>query len=220
MLKNLIILNALVFLAQAVFDNSYHLTQKLMLYPVDVSPYTNLQNPSFHPYQLFTHMFAHGGFTHLLFNMFGLYVFGSVLERVWGSKRFLFCYLMSGLGAAVLHLAVQHFRFEHYSGMVDTARGARLYVSSLAPALGASGAVMGILAAFAYLFPNTPMLIFPFPFPIKMVYLAIIYVGIDLFGGLAQSSGDNVAHFAHLGGAITGFILVLIWNKTNKKTLY
>lgn len=203
-----------------VFDNSYQLTDKLALHPIDKSPYPNLDKATFKPYQLITHMFAHGGFMHILFNMFGLYVFGSVLERIWGGKRFLFCYLLSGLGAAALHLAVQHFRFEHYSTMLDTERGVRLYVASLSSSVGASGAVMGILAAFAYLFPNTPMLIFPFPFPIKMVYLAIIYVGIDLFGGLAQSSGDNVAHFAHLGGAITGFILVLIWNKTNKKTFY
>lgn len=217
-LKNLIIINVLVFLAQLVFDNNYQLTDKLALHPLDKSPYVD--NVTFKPYQLFTHLFTHGGFTHLLFNMIGLYVFGNVLENLWGGKRFLFCYLLSGLGAAALHLAVQHFRFEHYGTMVDTARGARLYMASLAPSVGASGAVMGILAAFAYLFPNTPMLIFPIPFPIKMVYLALIYVGIDLFGGLAQSAGDNIAHFAHLGGAITGFILVLLWNKTNKKTFY
>lgn len=214
--KNLIILNALVFLAQTVFDNSHQLTARLALHPID--------SPNFKPYQLVTHMFSHGGFTHILFNMIGLYVFGSILENVWGGKRFLFCYLLAGLGAAALHLLVQHLRLIQFSAedieAIKQLASEQRFHKTMLPAVGASGAVMGLLAAFAYLFPNTPMLIFPFPFPIKAVYMALIYVGIDLFGGLGSFAGDNIAHFAHLGGALTGFILVLVWNKTNKKTFY
>ena len=128
--------------------------------------------------------------------MYALWMFGSVLERVWGPKRFLIFYLACGLGAAV----------------------AQMFVG--APAIGASGAVMGLLAAFAYLFPNTEFFILPFPFPIKAKYMVAIYAAIDLFGGLHPTSTDNIAHFAHLGGMVMGFILVIIWNKTNKKTFY
>jgi membrane associated rhomboid family serine protease len=214
--KNLIILNALVLLAQLVFDGNYQLTDKLALHPIN--------SPNFSPYQLLTHMFTHGGFTHLLFNMIGLYVFGSTLENKWKGKRFLFCYMLAGLGAAFLHLLVQHLRLVQFN-QLDIAAIKELaanhkYHATMIPTVGASGAVMGLLAAFAYLFPNTPMMIFPFPVPIKAVYMALIYVGIDLFGGLGNFSGDRIAHFAHLGGALTGFILVFIWNKTNKKTFY
>jgi rhomboid-like protein len=155
-------------------------------------------------------MFAHssygaGGsiaFFHILINMFLLYMFGRVLENVWGAKRFLFFYLACGIGAAAVHLAMQYF------------------MGGDAPAVGASGAVMGVFVAFAYLFPNTEMMIIPIPIPIKAKWLVLAYVAFDLFGGFGNISGDNIAHFAHLGGALTGFIIVFIWNKTNRKTLY
>jgi membrane associated rhomboid family serine protease len=214
--KNLIILNALVLLAQFVFDNNYDLTDKLALHP--------LESPNFKPYQLITHMFAHGGFSHILFNMIALFVFGSTLENVWGSKRFLICYLLAGIGAAALHLLVQHFRLASFSRedieVIKQLASEHKYTATMVPTVGASGAVMGTMAAFAYLFPNTPMMIFPIPMPIKAIYMALIYMAIDLFGGFGNFQGDNVAHFAHLGGALTGFILVFVWNKTNKKTLY
>ena len=185
---NLIIINALVFVAQMVLDKTMNFTNTIALYPYD--------SGQFEPYQLVTHMFAHGGFFHILFNMYALWMFGSVLERVWGPKRFLIFYLACGLGAAV----------------------AQMFVG--APAIGASGAVMGLLAAFAYLFPNTEFFILPFPFPIKAKYMVAIYAAIDLFGGLHPGAADNIAHFAHLGGMVMGFILVIIWGKTNKKTFY
>ncbi len=183
---NLIIINALVFVAQMVLDKTMNFTDMIALYPYD--------SGLFKPYQLVTHMFAHGGFFHILFNMYALWMFGSVLERVWGPKRFLIFYLACGLGAAV----------------------AQMFIGQ--PAIGASGAVMGLLAAFAYLFPNTQFYILPFPFPIKAKYMVAIYAAIDLFGGLHPGATDNIAHFAHLGGLVMGFILVIIWNKTNKKT--
>jgi membrane associated rhomboid family serine protease len=222
--KNLIIINVLVFAAQITMDNQFHITEKIMLYPV--------MFPQFKPYQVFTHMFAHSPVLlfHIIFNMFGLWMFGKILENVWGSKRFLLFYLACGLGSALLHMLVQYLRYEYIEGLWNAAMAAgdmaaaQSYINDLGnelgPALGASGAVMGIFIAFGYLFPNTELLlIFP-PIPIKAKWLMVIMVAIDLFGGVARISGDNVAHFAHLGGALTGFIIVLIWNKTNRKTLY
>jgi len=188
---NLIIINALVFVAQMVLDKTMGLTNRLALYAYN--------SDFFEPYQLVTHMFAHGGFFHILFNMYALWMFGSVLERVWGPKRFLIFYLVCGLAAGV----AQMFTMD---------------INGLA--VGASGAIMGLLAAFAYLFPNTEFFILPFPFPIKAKYMVMIYAAIDLFGGLHPGPADNIAHFAHLGGMVMGFILVIIWGKTNKKTFY
>jgi membrane associated rhomboid family serine protease len=187
---NLIIINALVYVAQLILDKTVGLTNTIALYP--------LGSAEFRPYQIVTHMFAHSpvSFFHIIFNMYALWMFGSVLERVWGPKRFLIFYLVCGLAAGVTHMLLVH-----------------------APAVGASGAIMGLLAGFAYLFPNTPFYILPIPFPIKAKFLVAIYAAIDLFGGFS-SVNDNVAHFAHLGGLVMGFILVLIWNKTNTKTFY
>ena len=185
---NLIIINAIVFIAQLVFDSSLGLTNILALYPYN--------SGLFKPYQLVTHMFAHGGFLHILFNMYALWIFGSVLERMWGPKKFLIFYLVCGLAAGLT----------------------QMFFVTNAPAIGASGAIMGLLAAFAYTFPNTEFFIIPFPFPIKAKYMAAIFAAYDLFGGFA--GGDNVAHFAHLGGLVMGLILVIIWNKTDKKRFY
>jgi len=182
---NLIIINAIVFVAQLAFDSSLGLTNILALYPYN--------SGFFKPYQLVTHMFAHGGFLHILFNMYALWIFGSVLERMWGPKKFLIFYLVCGLAAGLT----------------------QMFFVTNAPAIGASGAIMGLLAAFAYTFPNTEFFIIPFPFPIKAKYMAAIFAAYDLFGGFA--GGDNVAHFAHLGGLVMGLILVIIWNKTDKK---
>jgi len=186
---NLIIINALVFFVQMMFDGpEQKITKMIALFP--------FQTEYFHPYQLVTHMFAHGGFFHLLFNMFVLWMFGTMLERVWGPKRFFIFYFACGLAAGVAHLLLE-----------------------FSPAVGASGAIMGLFAAFAYLFPNTELIIFPIPVPIKAKYAVAIMAAIDLFGGV-YPAGSNIAHFAHLGGLVMGFILVLIWNKSNKKTFY
>jgi rhomboid-like protein len=155
--------------------------------------------------------------------MFTLWMFGRILENVWGSKRFLLFYLVSGIGAAACHLIVQYFRCEELLNALQTnpadPRIASL-VGAVAPAVGASGAIMGVLAAFGYLFPNTELYIMFIPIPVKAKWAVIGLAAIDLFGGVAKFSGDNIAHFAHLGGALTGFILVLIWNKRNRKRFY
>ncbi len=177
---NLIIINALVFFSQKAFDGRTEwLTGKLVLWGLDTG--------NFKPYQLITHMFAHANFLHILFNMYALWLFGSMLERTWGPAKFLIFYLVCGLGAAVTQL---------------------LFVPGGA-ALGASGAVMGLMAAFAYTYPNMEFFIIPFPFAIKAKWLVVGYAAIDLFGGISGSGG--IAHFAHLGGLVTGFILMIFW---------
>ena len=213
--KNLIIINVLVWIAQMTLSSQFDLTSKLMLYPI--------QTEQFAPYQIATHMFAHAPtLFHILFNMFGLWMFGKILENVWGPQRFLLFYLACGVGAAALHLGIQYFRWEHAEDLWNAGNivAAQKEAASIGPALGASGAVMGIFAAFAYLFPNTELFIMFIPVPVKAKWAVLGLAAIDLFGGVANFSGDNVAHFAHLGGALTGFILVLIWNKTNRKRFY
>lgn len=192
---NLIIINAIVFVAQLVLDktgldvtggsNFGWLTSRIGLWSID----TGL----FKPYQLVTHMFAHGGFFHILFNMYALWLFGAALEKMWGPKRFLIFYFVCGLAAGV----------------------AEMFLVPIGFAIGASGAIMGLLAAFAYTFPNVQFYILPIPFPIKAKYLAIIYAAFDLFGQFS-GFGGNVAHFAHLGGLVMGLILCIIWKKTGR----
>jgi len=210
--KNLIIINALVYLAQVSLDSSLGITDKIALY--------NLSSTHFKGYQIFTHMFAHGGLFHILFNMFALWMFGSVLENLWGAKRFLIFYLACGLGSAFLHLAMQQYRLHEMIQNMPQYDPQSIADNALGPALGASGAIMGLFAAFGYLFPNSELIILPIPFPIKAKYAVIIFMGIDLFGGIANVSSDNIAHFAHLGGAITGLLIVWIWNKSNRKRFY
>jgi membrane associated rhomboid family serine protease len=149
----------------------------------------------FKPYQLVTHMFMHGSFGHIFFNMFGLFMFGKVLESVLGSKKFFLLYILSGLGAAALQLFIYYMQ------------------GNDAIMIGASGAVFGILIAFGMLFPNVELFLMFIPVPIKAKYLIPIYAVLELFLGVANFSGDNIAHFAHLGGAVVGFILIKIWKK-------
>lgn len=212
--KNLIIINALVFVSQLIFSGDFNLTEKIMLYPVML--------PQFEPYQIATHMFAHApnNIFHLVFNMFALWMFGKILENVWGPKRFLLFYLICGVGAAALHMLTQYISYEQMQTALEAGNmeTANKYAQTLGPALGASGAVMGIFAAFAYLFPNTNLYLMFIPFPIKAKWAVIGLAAFDLFGGLTNYG--NIAHFAHLGGALTGFIIVLIWNKNNRKRFY
>jgi membrane associated rhomboid family serine protease len=229
--KNLIIINILVWAAQQMLDKQYDLTAKISLYPIMPAQLKEIvmRSPDFtnyygfHPFQIATHMFAHGPLFHILFNMFALWMFGRILENVWGPKRFLLFYLICGIGAAACHLLIQYFRCEELL-QVFLANPADPRIphleGALSTAVGASGAIMGIFAAFGYLFPNTELYIMFIPIPIKAKWAVIAMAAIDLFGGVANFSGDNVAHFAHLGGALTGIILVLIWNKTNRKTFY
>lgn len=231
--KNLIIINVLVYAAQIILANQFAVTEKLMMRPIipdelyQILVQQNILEVSdkFQPYQVVTHMFAHApppGIYHIIFNMFTLWMFGRVLENVWGAKRFFIFYFACGLGAAALHLGMQYFRCDQFLQEVLSSRviDAREAYRVTAPALGASGAIMGVMAAFAYLFPNTELYLMFLPIPIKAKWMMLGLAAIDLFGGVSQIQGDNIAHFAHLGGAITGFIIVLIWNKTNRRTLY
>lgn len=227
--KNLIIINVLVFVAQLTLN----ITDKIMLYPIMpeglLDMLVQLRHPNytdgqrFQPYQIATHMFAHSPsmIFHIIFNMFGLWMFGKVLENIWGPQRFLLFYFACGVGAALVHLAMQYFRcYELLQSLLANSSDAMNQFGATAPALGASGAVMGIFAAFAFLFPNTEMYLMFIPFPIKAKWLVSGLIAYDLIVGIGDVGGDNVARFAHVGGALTGFIIVLIWNKTNKRRFY
>ncbi len=223
--KNLLIINALIFIAQRTIDGDHSFTVSNLFALHDI------HSVYFKPHQLLTYMFLHGGFDHILFNMLALWMFGSVLENYWGSKRFLQYYIICGIGAGLLHLGVLYFEMQpawDYIKMFPTEEQEsviyenRILIQGLAinaPTVGASGAIFGCLAAFGYLFPNTLIYLY-FLFPIKAKWFVIIYGALELFLAVRNSAGDNVAHFAHIGGAITGIIMVLIWNKTNRRTLY
>ena len=227
----------------------------------------NLHSEHFLPFQFFTYMFLHGGMWHLFSNMFGLFIFGPLLEQFWGPKRFLIFYIATGVGAGVLYSGINYIEtnrfanaveaynadpspaeFKHilekkanidverngqlnsfiydYSDHADNASyineskqtlGQVLYMKTNSQMVGASGAIFGILMAFGMLFPNTKlMLLFP-PIPIKAKYFVAIYGLYELFSGIQRAAGDNVAHFAHLSGALVAFILVKYWQGDRKK---
>jgi membrane associated rhomboid family serine protease len=222
--KNLIIINTLVFVAQLLLDRQYNLSDIFALYPIMPSGLEKVLPPDyygFHPYQIATHMFTHGNFGHILFNMFSLWTFGKMLETVWGPQRFLLFYLACGLGAAFLHLGIQYYRCTELLQAVQSNDAAAFvrYQGAVAPAVGASGAIMGLFAAFAFLFPNTELFLMFIPVPIKAKWVVLLMASYDVLGGLGVTN-DNIAHFAHLGGALTGFIIVLIWQKTNRRRFY
>ena len=230
--KNLIIINALVYVAQLTLAARFPVTEWFMLWPVMPDKLHRLlvesgvltADQGFKPYQIATHMFSHSPstFFHIIFNMFTLWMFGKILENVWGGERFLFYYLACGLGAAALHLGMQYLRCEELlrAFEANNMKAIQENLGAVSPALGASGAVFGVMVAFAYLFPNTELYVMLIPVPVKAKWAVLGLAAIDLFGGVATVSGDNIAHFAHLGGAITGFIIVWFWNKTNRRTLY
>ena len=209
---NLIIINALVYFAQTVSGQG----------SADLFALHHYKSVYFQPYQVVTHMFMHGGFFHLLFNMFALWMFGTMVERVWGPKRFLIFYFICGLGSAFFQMGSYIHDFWQVDHMLLSPELAEQYQAAMriAYTVGASGAIMGILAAFGYLFPNTEMIIIPIPVPIKAKWAVMGMIALDVFGGVVKVQGDNIAHFAHIGGALIGFLLVLYWNKTNKKTFY
>lgn len=196
--KNLIIINALLLLATQIQSFRLPMYEYLALfYP---------QSPFFKPHQLFTHMFMHSDFWHLFFNMYALWIFGSPLERTWGSKRFLFFYIVTGLGAAAFYLLVQWIQINYFGG--------NLYDAMTIPMVGASGAIFGVLLGFGVLFPNVILqLIFP-PVRLKAKYFVMIYGALELFLSI-QQPGDSVAHVAHVGGMVFGFILIKLWKKKN-----
>ncbi len=211
---NLIVINVLVFFAtKFIGDKMYEWLA--LFYPA--SPY-------FKPVQIFTHMFMHGGTAHIFSNMFALFMFGAVLERVWGPNRFLVYYLSTGLGAMILHTAVQGIIIYNLTGQFfpsyETLQAhPAVRVMYGIPTVGASGAIFGILVGFGMLFPNTEIMLLFFPIPIKAKYFVTLYVIWELYRGIAMQQGDNVAHFAHLGGALFGYLLVKYWNR-NRGSLY
>jgi membrane associated rhomboid family serine protease len=214
---NLIIINALVYFAQVAFGGSAPLNEVNDLFALH-----HYKSEVFRPYQIVTHMFMHGGIFHLLFNMFALWMFGSNVERVWGPKRFLIFYLICGLGSAFAQMGSYVFDFwsiDHAQIGADLSNQYQIAMR-IGCTVGASGAIMGVLAAFGYLFPNTELIIFPIPIPIKAKWAIMGIIALDVFGGVSKVPGDNIAHFAHVGGALIGLLLVIFWNKTNKKTFY
>ena len=216
--KNLIIINVLLYLGTVVAKS----------YGIDLADYLGLHfflAKDFNPAQLITYMFMHGGLSHLFFNMFAVWMFGRTLEQVWGPKRYLFYYVLCGIGAGVIQEIVQYISL--YPDIMSGYSHVRLMNGSMANipvqeymnlmnTVGASGAVYAILLGFGMLFPNSQLFIFPLPFPIKAKYFVIGYALIELYSGLANNPNDNVAHFAHLGGMIFGFILIMYWRKKNK----
>lgn len=211
MTKNLLIVNVLAFIATFVFERSgIDLTRMLGLHFFLAS--------EFHIYQFITYMFLHGGFTHILFNMFALWMFGSVIERVWGPKKFLFYYICCGVGAGFTQELVQYITYSmegiaayQYVNAGGVQMTTDAYIN-LWTTIGASGAVYGILLAFGMIFPNERLFIIPFPFPIKAKWLIMGYIAIELFSAMS-GPGDGVAHMAHLGGMLFGFLLIRYWQK-------
>jgi membrane associated rhomboid family serine protease len=209
-IKNIIIINVLVMIMTALNENFMYETFSLF-YPT---------SPFFHWWQPVTHMFMHGGFWHLLFNMYTLYIFGSVLERVWGTKKFLIFYFVTGLGAALIHTGVEWIQMQ--SWLSQAAEGSAAAMSSIhalkmTPTVGASGAIYGVLMGYAMLYPDSVLtLMFP-PVSMKAKWFVLIFAGIELVTGMT-GVGGGIAHFAHLGGLIFGFLLIMYWKK--KHTLY
>ena len=231
--KQLLIINVIFFIGTMIVPQAF--------------PYLALyfpENPDFKAWQLLTHMFMHGGIGHIFFNMFALYSFGVVLEQMWGAKKFLFFYLSCGLGAALVHIGVNYIQFyqgldvllsnglskqevltslntmnfDPLQGKIDQVTFDSLASAYLTPAVGASGAIYGILVAFAFMLPNAELMLLFLPVPIKAKYFVPALLAIDLFLGLKGNSifgsgGDGIAHFAHLGGALVGFIMMWYWKK-------
>lgn len=203
--RNIVIINIIMYIATALGgDFMYRLFA--LYYPA--SQY-------FHWWQIITHMFMHGGFLHLFFNMYALWIFGSVVERMIGSRKFLTFYIICGLGAALLHTGVGFLQAQNF--MTSIADGsltaAKSYMSlKSTPTVGASGAIYGVLIAYAMLFPQSRLtLIFP-PISLKARTWVLIFVGIELLTGIAGTA-DGVAHFAHLGGMLVGFLMITYWRK-------
>ena len=195
--KHFIIINVIMFALTLLAEN--FMLEKFALF------YFN--SPFFKPYQLISYIFMHGGFMHILFNTYSLYIFGSVLESVWGGKKFFIYYMVTGIGAALFHLFITYLRIE--SGVLDP------YLASIIPMVGASGAIYGLLLAYGVLFPNNVLTLFFPPVSLKAKYMVFVFGGLEFLLGLG-GSGDGVAHFAHLGGMLFGFVILMIWKRGNK----
>lgn len=206
--KNLIIINVIVLVATMINENFMYENFSLF----------SFHSQFFKPYQFITHMFMHGGIWHLFFNMYTLWIFGSILENVWGSKKFLLFYFVTGLGAALLHNLVLEIELSTLQNAVQSGNmAAQTSIMNIlrTPTVGASGAIYGVLLGYGMLFPNNIIsLIFP-PIALKAKWFVIIFGAIELLMGVT-GTGSDVAHFAHLGGMVFGFILIMYWKKKGK----
>ncbi|MFP4287629.1 MAG: rhomboid family intramembrane serine protease [Bacteroidota bacterium] len=266
LVKNLLIINGLFFLATITFSSAFN---------IDLYKIFGLHFPGamdFRPYQFLTYLFMHGGFTHLFFNMFALWMFGNVLENVWGAKRFLIYYLVTGFGAAIIHYAIlyvemlptlqqvnallqdpdheslksflqsENFKvssmeiqnnlrnfLERYNSLINSSPNEAMVEAinflnqykvdflNAPVVVGASGAVFGILLAFGMLFPNSLIYVF-FAIPVKAKYFVMIYGAMELYFGITtRGGGSNVAHFAHLGGMIFGYLMIKYWQSKERR---
>lgn len=233
--KTLLIVNVLFFVAKYLLANTINLDVIFGVFYFD--------SPNFKLWQPITYMFMHGDLMHIFFNMFALYSFGSILESRWGAKKFITFYFVTGLGALLLQWAVQAFEIHQILGTITNNGsidfnsiirnqinesvfpiGQQLKIFSIyfGQMVGASGAIFGLLVAFGMLYPNAELLIMFIPVPVKAKYIIPVYILVELSLGVAQIQGDSIAHYAHLGGALIGFILVKIWKDKNDTfyTLY
>lgn len=223
--KNLLLINLLCWLASITLPT---ITRKLLGQPIDLVDWLGMHfilSDKFNAAQLVTYMFLHDthSFTHLFFNMFSVFMFGRVIESYWGGKRFLTFYLLTGIGAGLVQQATWTYDLWDYISttlpIVD-ATGLTIpkaYIYDRAVTIGASGSVFGILLAFGMLFPNAPLYIMFIPVPVKAKYVMIGYGLIELFMGVANFTGDNVAHFAHLGGMLFAYFIIKAWRKSNNR---
>ncbi|MBP1652848.1 MAG: Rhomboid family protein [Bacteroidetes bacterium] len=257
-IKNLLIINGLVFLGQYTMGEIQNPSSNHFLTDLFALHYWG--SPLFKPHQVLTHLFMHGSIEHLFSNMFTLWMFGATLENLWGPKRFLMFYLICGLGAALCHMGVityENMRLTHeintyladpnftnfhnlttHYDLVNSINQelsfpdtpAKVEMSKLflrefqigyrdAATLGASGAVFGLLFAFGYLFPNSLVYLY-FLFPIKAKYIVTFMILLELVSGVRNTAGDNVAHFAHLGGVLFSYLLLRNWNRKNRRHFY
>lgn len=214
---NLLIINGLVFFAQAAFGGLDDLNNVNDLFALH-----HYKSEVFRPYQLVTHLFMHGGIFHLLFNMLALWMFGSMMEKLWGPKRFLTFYLICGLAAGLAQMGNYMADFWNLDHTLLSQEDMNVYQEIMRrnATVGASGAIMGVLAAYGYTFPNTQLFIMPIPFPIKAKWAILGIIAMDIFGGFSSTANDNIAHFAHVGGALAGFLIVLYWNRNNRKHFF
>jgi len=228
-IKHLIIINVIFFIATSLYGDMFYQWFSLW-FP---------KNDNFQLWQIVTHMFMHGGLMHIGFNMYGLWAFGSPLEKAWGKNKFLFFYLSAGLGAALLHIGANYYFFnDGLNALVEAGMSKNQILEIISkgqyspdwyaitsqssvdnmisayntPAVGASGAVYGVLVAFAFMFPNAELMMLFFPVPIKAKYFVPLIIVGDLFFGFSNVN-TGIAHFAHIGGALIGFIMMWYWKK-------
>lgn len=233
-IKHLIIINIILFIAPQLFKGIDMQSLFALHFP---------KNPEFGYWQYLTHLFMHGGFSHILFNMYGLWAFGTPLEQMWGRNKFLFFYFSAGLGAGAIYTLVNYFQFDaiydqlisqglteiDIQNLLDTGRyNANLVTLSNetlseffslyhTPAVGASGAIYGVLVAFGVSFPDSKLALIFLPVPIAAKYFIPLMIVGDLFFGVTRYSIGNIAHFAHVGGALIGFIIAWYWKQNQFK---